>query len=91
LLAVGAAFDFHSGRVRRAPRWMHSSGLEWLFRLMIEPRRLWRRYTVTNVIFAALLIQNALGSIVGKMRLSARRKNGVTKGEGPDASTRDPL
>jgi len=44
LIGVGAAFDFLSGRKRQAPRWMQRSGLEWLFRLMQEPRRLWPRY-----------------------------------------------
>jgi N-acetylglucosaminyldiphosphoundecaprenol N-acetyl-beta-D-mannosaminyltransferase len=44
--AVGAAFDFHSGAVRRAPGWMRNNGLEWLHRLWSEPRRLWRRYLV---------------------------------------------
>ncbi|MGB2957415.1 MAG: WecB/TagA/CpsF family glycosyltransferase, partial [Bacteroidota bacterium] len=48
---VGAAFDFLSGRVPQAPRWMMNSGLEWLFRLAVEPRRLWRRYTITNLKF----------------------------------------
>jgi exopolysaccharide biosynthesis WecB/TagA/CpsF family protein len=48
LMAVGAAFDFHAGRVRRAPRWMQRSGLAWLWRLMLEPRRLWRRYVILN-------------------------------------------
>lgn len=43
LIGVGAAFDFLSGEVRRAPYWMQKSGLEWLFRLLTEPRRLWRR------------------------------------------------
>jgi len=45
---VGAAFDFHAGRVRQAPRWMQRIGLEWLFRLGCEPRRLWRRYLKNN-------------------------------------------
>lgn len=44
LIGVGAAFDFLSGRKQQAPRWMQRSGLEWLFRLASEPRRLWRRY-----------------------------------------------
>lgn len=44
LSTVGAAFDFHTGRVRQAPRWIQRSGLEWFFRLITEPRRLWRRY-----------------------------------------------
>lgn len=48
ILAVGAAFNFHAGHVRQAPRWMMKSGLEWLFRLCSEPRRLWRRYIIGN-------------------------------------------
>jgi N-acetylglucosaminyldiphosphoundecaprenol N-acetyl-beta-D-mannosaminyltransferase len=44
LIGVGAAFDFHTGRLDRAPRWMQRAGLEWSFRLLKEPRRLWRRY-----------------------------------------------
>jgi N-acetylglucosaminyldiphosphoundecaprenol N-acetyl-beta-D-mannosaminyltransferase len=48
LIAVGAAFDFHTGTVRQAPGWMQRSGLEWLFRLATEPRRLWRRYLIDN-------------------------------------------
>lgn len=50
-LGVGAAFDFHAGTVRRAPPWMRASGLEWLHRLASEPRRLWKRYLVTNTRF----------------------------------------
>ncbi|GGD50838.1 WecB/TagA/CpsF family glycosyltransferase [Erythrobacter arachoides] len=46
LIGVGAAFDFHTGEVRRAPHWMQKNGLEWLFRLLAEPKRLWRRYLV---------------------------------------------
>ena len=51
-LGVGAAFDFHSGAVKRAPRWMQRSGLEWLHRLASDPRRLWRRYLVLAPQFA---------------------------------------
>jgi N-acetylglucosaminyldiphosphoundecaprenol N-acetyl-beta-D-mannosaminyltransferase len=50
-LGVGAAFDFHAGRVRQAPRWMQRSGLEWFFRLCSEPRRLWKRYLKNNPLF----------------------------------------
>jgi N-acetylglucosaminyldiphosphoundecaprenol N-acetyl-beta-D-mannosaminyltransferase len=46
LIGVGAAFDFHAGAVRRAPRWMQKAGIEWLHRLAQEPRRLWRRYLI---------------------------------------------
>lgn len=48
ILAVGAAFNFHAGNVKQAPRWMMKSGLEWLFRLLVEPKRLWRRYLIGN-------------------------------------------
>jgi N-acetylglucosaminyldiphosphoundecaprenol N-acetyl-beta-D-mannosaminyltransferase len=56
---VGAAFDFHAGRVRQAPRWMQRSGLEWLFRLGCEPRRLWKRYLKNNPLF----VLRALGQL----------------------------
>jgi len=51
MIGVGAAFDFHSGRVKQAPYWMQRSGLEWFFRLCQEPRRLWRRYLKNNPLF----------------------------------------
>lgn len=51
MVGVGAAFDFHAGTVRRAPAWMQAHGLEWLHRLASEPRRLWKRYLVTNTLF----------------------------------------
>jgi N-acetylglucosaminyldiphosphoundecaprenol N-acetyl-beta-D-mannosaminyltransferase len=54
MFGVGAAFDFHAGRVKQAPRWMQRSGLEWLFRLLMEPARLWRRYVFLNPMFLAL-------------------------------------
>jgi N-acetylglucosaminyldiphosphoundecaprenol N-acetyl-beta-D-mannosaminyltransferase len=52
MIGVGAAFDFHSGRVRQAPRWMQRSGLEWFYRLCQEPRRLAKRYFKNNPLFA---------------------------------------
>jgi N-acetylglucosaminyldiphosphoundecaprenol N-acetyl-beta-D-mannosaminyltransferase len=52
IIGVGAAFDFHTGRVRQAPRWMRENGMEWLFRLLAEPRRLWRRYLIYGSQFA---------------------------------------
>jgi N-acetylglucosaminyldiphosphoundecaprenol N-acetyl-beta-D-mannosaminyltransferase len=51
MIGVGAAFDFHSGRVRQAPRWMQRSGLEWFYRLCCEPRRLASRYLRNNPLF----------------------------------------
>jgi N-acetylglucosaminyldiphosphoundecaprenol N-acetyl-beta-D-mannosaminyltransferase len=61
LIGVGAAFDFHSGRVRQAPRWIQRSGFEWLFRLCTEPRRLGPRYLTTNPKFAARVLAQKLG------------------------------
>jgi N-acetylglucosaminyldiphosphoundecaprenol N-acetyl-beta-D-mannosaminyltransferase len=61
LLAVGAAFDFHAGRRRRAPRWMQRTGTEWLFRLASEPRRLAGRYTRVNLRFVRLVVEERLG------------------------------
>ena len=61
VLAVGAAFDFHSGGLRRAPAWMQRFGLEWLYRLAAEPRRLARRYFLTNTRFLILLARSRSG------------------------------
>jgi len=61
LIGVGAAFDFHAGLKAQAPRWVQRSGLEWLFRLATEPRRLWRRYLSNNPRFVALLLMQWLG------------------------------
>ncbi|MFC8435412.1 WecB/TagA/CpsF family glycosyltransferase [Streptomyces sp. NPDC057253] len=55
LLAVGAAFDFHAGMLRRPPVWMQKHGWEWLGRLALEPRRLWRRYLFLNPYYLLLL------------------------------------
>lgn len=59
LIAVGAAFDFHTGRIRQAPKWMQRHGLEWLFRLSQDPRRLWRRYIVDNSRFLLNLLKRS--------------------------------
>jgi N-acetylglucosaminyldiphosphoundecaprenol N-acetyl-beta-D-mannosaminyltransferase len=50
-VCVGAAFDFLSGSMRRAPSWMRKRGLEWLYRLLSDPRRLWKRYLIGNLRF----------------------------------------
>jgi N-acetylglucosaminyldiphosphoundecaprenol N-acetyl-beta-D-mannosaminyltransferase len=61
LVGVGAAFDFHAGLKRQAPRIIQRSGLEWAFRLACEPRRLWRRYAVTVPSFLLLSVLQRLG------------------------------
>jgi N-acetylglucosaminyldiphosphoundecaprenol N-acetyl-beta-D-mannosaminyltransferase len=59
-IGVGAAFDFFTGSVQRAPVWMQRVGLEWLFRLLKEPRRLWKRYFLYNTMFLIYLIPEIL-------------------------------
>lgn len=61
MIGVGAAFDFHAGTVQRAPAWMREHGLEWLHRLLSEPRRLWKRYLVTNTLFMLGALRQLLG------------------------------
>jgi N-acetylglucosaminyldiphosphoundecaprenol N-acetyl-beta-D-mannosaminyltransferase len=61
MLGVGAAFDFNSGQARQAPAWMRENGLEWLFRLLMQPQRLWRRYLVLIPKAAGLVLLELLG------------------------------
>lgn len=61
LVTVGAAFDFHTGRVRQAPRMLQRTGLEWAYRLSQEPARLWRRYLVNVPLFVILAAAELLG------------------------------
>jgi len=61
LLAVGAAFNFHAQQLSQAPRWMQDRGLEWAYRLVKEPRRLWRRYLLLNPMYLTLLGLQRLG------------------------------
>jgi exopolysaccharide biosynthesis WecB/TagA/CpsF family protein len=63
VIAVGAAFDFHAGRVRQAPPALQRSGLEWVYRLVMEPRRLWKRYLLLNPLYLGLLILQASGLV----------------------------
>lgn len=60
MLGVGAAFDFHSGRVKQAPNWMRKIGMEWFFRLLMEPRRLCKRYFKHNPRFIAFFLMQLL-------------------------------
>jgi len=59
-LGVGAAFDFHSGNVKQAPRFIQKSGMEWAFRLCCEPKRLWKRYLVNNTLFLAKIVPSIM-------------------------------
>ena len=61
MLGVGASFDFYAGNVKESPEWMGNLGLEWLFRLFQEPKRLWRRYLILNPRFVWLAMLQLLG------------------------------
>jgi N-acetylglucosaminyldiphosphoundecaprenol N-acetyl-beta-D-mannosaminyltransferase len=61
MLGVGQAFDIHAGTLNQAPSWMREHGLEWLFRLCTEPKRLWRRYLIYNSKFVLTLTTSAIG------------------------------
>lgn len=78
LLGVGAAFDFHSGRVRQAPQVLQRLGLEWAFRLIMEPRRLWRRYAIHNPRFVWLAMRQLLGRGASAGTQSARKVQEAT-------------
>lgn len=71
MLGVGAAFDFHSGQVKQAPEWMQNIGLEWLFRLIQEPKRLWKRYMYNNPRFVLFFLSQLLTSKL----LKRKKKN----------------
>jgi N-acetylglucosaminyldiphosphoundecaprenol N-acetyl-beta-D-mannosaminyltransferase len=70
MMGVGGAIDVVAGATRRAPRWMQRIGLEWLFRLLQEPRRLWRRYLVTNTRFALLVGRELIAQASGRSKAS---------------------
>ena len=59
-MGVGGSFEMVSGVVTRAPKWLQKSGFEWLYRLLREPRRLWRRYLVGHLQFASIILQQRL-------------------------------
>ena len=66
LVGVGALFDFYSGQIRRAPYFMRKCGFEWLYRLFLEPKRMFRRYLVGNPIFVFRAVQESLRRMIAK-------------------------
>jgi N-acetylglucosaminyldiphosphoundecaprenol N-acetyl-beta-D-mannosaminyltransferase len=60
-IGIGVSFELVSGMVKRSPGWMQKAGLEWLFRLTVEPRRLWKRYLIGNSLFLWLVLKQRLG------------------------------
>jgi N-acetylglucosaminyldiphosphoundecaprenol N-acetyl-beta-D-mannosaminyltransferase len=68
MLAVGAAFDFHAGKIKQAPRWMMRMGLEWLFRFAVEPGRLWKRYLKHNPRFVWFFAKQVAARFLGLIK-----------------------
>ncbi len=60
MIGVGAAFDYHADTLKRAPAWMQQGGLEWLYRLMQEPKRLWHRYLIGNTTFTLRIVRQLM-------------------------------
>ena len=59
-MGVGGTFDIVSGKTKRAPVWMQNIGLEWFYRIIQEPKRMWKRYLITNSIYLYLIIKEKL-------------------------------
>ncbi|WP_425414091.1 WecB/TagA/CpsF family glycosyltransferase [Pleomorphomonas oryzae] len=70
-IGVGAAFDFQSGSVARAPKWMRDNGLEWLHRLSSEPKRLWKRYLLLAPLFIIRVVPDILFNVIRRLRGSS--------------------
>jgi N-acetylglucosaminyldiphosphoundecaprenol N-acetyl-beta-D-mannosaminyltransferase len=73
LMGVGGSFDVIAGHVGRAPAWMQHLGLEWLFRVLQEPRRMWKRYLVTNTVYAGLLASELVNRASERLRRKQQR------------------
>ncbi len=72
MVGVGAAFEYHAGAIKRAPKWMQDNGLEWFYRLVSEPRRLWKRYLVTNTLFVIGAVKQ-----LAKFKLQGTRESSL--------------
>ena len=89
-LAVGATIDFEAGHTQRAPIWIGSLGLEWLYRLTREPKRLWRRYLLEDVVFFKLLLGRHLALRIAQRKAkvaSRRERRRIKRSQRPKVST----
>ena len=77
LMAVGAALDVQAGMRQRAPRWIQAVALEWLLRLAMEPRRLWRRYLIGNARFVWLVMRQWARERIDGLRRAFTQREGV--------------
>ncbi|MEO1377636.1 MAG: WecB/TagA/CpsF family glycosyltransferase, partial [Cyanobacteria bacterium J06635_10] len=65
-MALGATIDFEAGNLKRSPKWMSEIGLEWLFRLICEPKRLWKRYLLDDIPFLFLILKQKFHMYINK-------------------------
>jgi N-acetylglucosaminyldiphosphoundecaprenol N-acetyl-beta-D-mannosaminyltransferase len=78
IIGVGGSFDVIAGLVPRAPAWMRRNGLEWAWRLKLEPRRLWKRYLVTNSVFVWLMLKQLTSQLVRQLAFLRQRRRRAT-------------
>lgn len=87
LIGVGGTFEMVAGMVSRAPGWMQRTGLEWLYRLCLEPRRMWRRYLIGNLVFGAIVVrQQARRALIEKFLRYAREEKFAAELYEPDVA-----
>ena len=77
ICCIGAVFDFYAGTVQRAPAWMITAGMEWFYRLVREPRRMWRRYLIGNTLFVSEILKEKFRSVGKEPRIVALRSETV--------------
>lgn len=75
ICCIGAVFDFYAGNIKRAPDWMISAGLEWLYRLLSEPRRMWRRYIIGNSLFVYEILKEKFLSSNNREAITIRNSS----------------
>jgi N-acetylglucosaminyldiphosphoundecaprenol N-acetyl-beta-D-mannosaminyltransferase len=80
ICCIGAVFDFYAGNIKRAPDWMISAGLEWLYRLLSEPRRMWRRYIIGNSLFVYEILKEKFLSSNNREAITIRNSSEMPHG-----------
>lgn len=77
ICCIGAVFDFYAGTIQRAPKWVISAGMEWFYRLMCEPRRMWKRYLIGNTLFVKEILKEKIIESINRPRLAALQSETV--------------
>lgn len=77
ICCIGAVFDFYAGTVQRAPVWMINAGMEWFYRLVREPKRMWRRYLIGNTLFVSEILREKFQNPIRNIRFTALQSQTV--------------